>query len=128
MTLPKPVWEGPASGLPEALRALLEAEELLLESVDAVDYPEEGRIVIDYVFYSLSRGGQVVLRAWVPRSDARAPSITGLVPAANVYEKEIRDLMGVVFEGNPGLREGFFKPRGMEGVYPLRKQGGRGGP
>ena len=126
MPPPKPVWEGPASELPTALRALLESEELLLESIDAVDYPDKGMICIDYVFYSLSRGGEVVLRAWVPRSDARAPSITGLVPAANVYEKEIHDLMGVVFEGNPGLREGFFKPSGMEGVYPLRKQGGRG--
>lgn len=124
MPRPRPAWSGGPEGLRDALQRLLgeRGGVLLLDSVDAVDEPEKGVYRIDYIFHDLGRGGDVVLEVLVPRDRARVPSIADLVPAALPYEQEIYDLFGIVFEGNPFLREAFFKPEDMKGRYPLRKK------
>ncbi len=122
---PKPSWEGGCGELPAVLQRLLGeygVDKLLLESMDAVDEPKQGRIRVDYIFTFLDGEPRtLVLRAHVSRSEPECPSIAGLVPAAAVYEMEIHDLLGVRFRGNPWLREGFLKPMEMKGTYPLRK-------
>lgn len=123
MPRPSPMWSGGPGELRGVLEKLLaEGRELLLESIDAVDEAEKGVYRIDYVFHDLAEGREIVLELLIPRGQARAPSIADLVPAALPYEQEIYDLFGIVFEGNPFLREAFFKPEDMKGRYPLRKK------
>ncbi len=52
-------------------------------------------------------------------TDAVAPSLTSIFPAANWPEREIYDLFGIAFEGHPDLRRLFLRDdfRG----HPLRK-------
>jgi len=59
------------------------------------------------------------IRVEVPGDDPRIPSITGVFPGANFYEREAYDLLGILFEGHPDLTR-IVLPDDWEG-HPLRK-------
>ncbi len=52
--------------------------------------------------------------------EPKIASITPDVPAATMYEREINDLLGVVFEGHPRPGRLVLPDDWPEGVYPLR--------
>ncbi|MCY0868583.1 MAG: NADH-quinone oxidoreductase subunit C [Desulfurococcus sp.] len=107
--------------MPEAVKSLVEAYsgDMYISAITAIDLPEENYIELDYIFYVIPEKTIAVLKTRVPRSDPRIPSITSILPGASAYEKEVFDLMGVVFEGNQDLRR-IFTPPDIAG-YPLRK-------
>jgi len=55
----------------------------------------------------------------LPAGTATAPSVTGLWPSANWYEREVYDLFGIQFDGHPNLRR-IIMPPTWQG-HPLRK-------
>ena len=68
---------------------------------------------------SLDPPQRVRLRVQVPEGDPRLPTIWDLYAGADFYEREVYDLMGIVFEGHPYL-ERILTPDGWLG-HPLRK-------
>lgn len=90
----------------------------MLHCLSCVDYESYFQLV--YFLHSIETEGMLVIKADVSYDDPRLPSVAGIWPAAEWYEREARDLYGVSFEGNPDgapllLYEGF------EG-YPGRKE------
>ncbi|HSB76327.1 MAG TPA: NADH-quinone oxidoreductase subunit C/D [Terriglobales bacterium] len=73
------------------------------------------------VYHLLSFGRNQYIRIKVPLATGQLslPSITGIFPAANWYERETWDMFGVVFEGHPHLAR-ILMPRTWNG-HPLRK-------
>jgi NADH-quinone oxidoreductase subunit C len=59
------------------------------------------------------------IRVGVAGGEPAAPSITGVYPGANFYEREAYDLFGIEFTGHPDLTR-ILLPDDWEG-YPLRK-------
>jgi Ni,Fe-hydrogenase III component G len=49
------------------------------------------------------------------------PSLSQLVPGAMVYERELKDLFGIMPVGHPDLRRQAVPEDWPQGVYPLRK-------
>ncbi len=66
-------------------------------------------------------GGGLTLRIELPRDDARIASLTGLIPGADFYEREIAEMLDVVFEGHPHL-EHLLLPEDWEEGAPLRQE------
>jgi NADH:ubiquinone oxidoreductase subunit C len=62
------------------------------------------------------------LKATTPKTEAKLPSITSIIPGAALYEREVHDMFGVVFEGHPDLLPLILPDGWPPGVYPLRKE------
>ncbi len=101
-----------------------------LTAVDRSKYPgtSDGAARFATVYHLLAtRNGQrFQLKVPAPGGDNPAvPTITGIWPGANWFEREIYDLMGIRFEGHPDLRR-ILLPFNWPN-HPLRKDAPRGG-
>src|SRR6266545_951820 len=87
--------------------------------VTAVDWPErENRF--DVVYHLLSPKNNVRIRVKVETDEVTpVPSIIGVFPGADWFERETYDLYGILFSGHPDLRR-LLTDYGFEG-HPLRK-------
>ena len=94
-----------------------------LSSVTAVDWPE--RLPrFDIVYHLLSIPNQCVLRLKVRVGLRReehpaVPTVVGVWPSANWYEREVYDLFGITFSGHPDMRR-ILMPTDWT-THPLRK-------
>ena len=90
-----------------------------LIDICGADYPEREKR-FDVVYHLLSPWLNQRIRVRVTTDAATpVPSITGLFPAANWFEREAYDLYGILFAGHPDLRR-ILTDYGFQG-HPLRK-------
>lgn len=90
-----------------------------LIDICGVDYPErEQRFEVVYHLLSMPQNQRVRVTTSL-REDEALPSIIGVFPAANWFERETFDMYGVIFAGHPDLRR-ILTDYGFRG-YPLRK-------
>ncbi len=91
-----------------------------LSDVTALDhYPQEPRFETVYHLFSIGTNQRLRLKVKLPGDDPRVSSVTPVWPGANVFEREVFDLFGIVFEGHPFLQR-LLLPEDWEG-HPLRK-------
>jgi NADH-quinone oxidoreductase subunit C len=104
----------------EAMRILRDelAYQQLME-IAGVDYPDRPeRFEVVYCLLSLTKNHRV--RVHVATDEVKpVPSVTGLWPVAGWLEREVYDMYGVLFEGNPDLRR-ILTDYGFQG-HPQRK-------
>lgn len=87
--------------------------------VSGVDYPARAKR-FDVVYHLLSPRQNLRIRVKVMTDeDTPVPSITGVFPGADWFEREAYDLYGILFSGHPDLRR-LLTDYGFEG-HPLRK-------
>jgi NADH-quinone oxidoreductase subunit C len=103
----------------KALRDTPGLEYQQLMEIAGVDYPERAeRFEVVYHLLSLTKNRRI--RVKVSTDEATpVPSVTGLWPVAGWLEREVYDMYGVTFAGNPDLRR-ILTDYGFEG-YPQRK-------
>ena len=97
-----------------------EGFEMLID-ITAVDYwpTETPRFQLIYQLRSISRDLILCLRVPLDGNEPVAPSMTGVYPNADWYERELWDLFGIHFAGHPDLRR-ILMPHDWAG-HPLRK-------
>lgn len=71
--------------------------------------------------YPFLGGTVVTLQVKIDKDKPEVPTLAGTVAGAIVYEREIRDVMGITPVGHPDLRRQVLPEDWPEGVYPLRK-------
>ncbi len=106
----------------ELLQALRDEPELnffYLADAAAVDYGPGEHFEVVYHLYSDRHPAWLRVRARVNRSDPRVPTITGLWEGAMFHEREMYDMMGIVFDGNHDLRRIYMSPDYRS--FPQRK-------
>ncbi len=90
-----------------------------LLDITAVDYPQRARR-FDVVYHLLSMHQNQRIRIIVETDEETpVPSVVGIYPSANWYERETFDMYGVLFSDHPDLRR-ILTDYGFNG-YPLRK-------
>ena len=111
---------GPANRIVEALTALRDQFGFhQLIDLCGVDYPDRAqRFDVVYHLLSMSRNARVRIKVQTDE-DTPVPTVTGVFPCADWYEREAFDMYGVFFEGHPDLRR-ILTDYGFHG-HPLRK-------
>jgi NADH-quinone oxidoreductase subunit C len=90
-----------------------------LTNQSGVDYPARNEIEVVFHLFSYKLRHTCVLKVSVPRDNPSMPTVDPVWKTANWMEREIFDLLGVVFEGHPDLRR-LLLPEDWVG-HPLRK-------
>ena len=96
---------------------MLEYQQLM--EIAGVDYPERPeRFDVCYHLLSLTKNHRIRVRVTTDEEQP-VPSVTGIWPVAGWLEREVYDMYGVLFEGNPDLRR-ILTDYGFRG-HPQRK-------
>lgn len=107
-----------------------------LIDITAVHYPEkQDCFTIVYQLLSPSLNQRICIKMTTDK-DVSVASVTGLFPSANWYEREVREMFGISFDGHPDLRslltyEGLtahpmLKNFPLEGIYTLKYDSNQG--
>ena len=104
----------------DALRLLRDEHEYQqLMEIAGVDYPQRAeRFDVVYMLLSLTKNHRVMVKV-TAAENTPVPTVTTLWPVAGWLEREVFDLYGVIFAGNPDLRR-ILTDYGFEG-HPFRK-------
>ncbi|MEY4953126.1 MAG: hypothetical protein RL299_1550 [Pseudomonadota bacterium] len=90
-----------------------------LMEMAGVDYPERAeRFEVVYMLLSVTKNHRLLVKVNAAE-DTPVSSVTTLWPNAGWLEREVFDLYGVIFDGNPDLRR-ILTDYGFEG-HPFRK-------
>lgn len=90
-----------------------------LIDITAVDHPARpARFDLVYHMLSMYQNQRIRVKVAI-REDEMAPTLTGIFPGANWYEREIFDMFGIMFRNHPDLRR-ILTDYGFSG-FPLRK-------
>jgi Ni,Fe-hydrogenase III component G len=84
---------------------------------------DEGTTIV--ILYHFWMGREFLsIKSSVPKQNTIINSISDVVPAALLYEAEVKDLLGVKFVGNPVAREKLILPDSYppDAPPPLRKE------
>ncbi|WP_082789093.1 NADH-quinone oxidoreductase subunit C [Desulfolucanica intricata] len=98
-----------------------------LSNLTAVDYPDKNKFDVIYNLNSIEQGYSIYVKTEVSRENPELPSVFPIWGGANWQEREVYDLLGIVFTGHPNLKR-ILLDDAFEG-YPLRRdfewEGGR---
>ncbi len=90
-----------------------------LMEIAGVDYPDRAeRFEVVYMLQSLTKNHRVMVKCSADENTP-VPTVTTLWPNAGWLEREVFDMYGVTFAGNPDLRR-ILTDYGFEG-HPFRK-------
>ena len=92
--------------LPAVVQALKDREELAfdyLRNMVGLDMQEAG-LEVKYHFYSFKHGHSLQVTVPTPPANPHVPSLTPYYPAANWHEREAAEMVGLVFDGHPNLK------------------------
>ena len=132
-----------AGALPERVKALVEASARLVTMVGTDERESDGSYILRYMFRvpagqagepqtaepqdatgTRDAAASAALETLLVRldpTDPSFPSVTPILPAAQWYEREVQDLLGLVPMGHPDPRPLVLHEPWPPGYYPLRK-------
>jgi len=112
-----------SENLVEAVRTIFSSGGWHLSAITGMDVPqstdEEGEIEILYHF--CCDAAIVTLRVLVPYGLPEVPTVCGVIPSANLYERELIEMFGVIVDGTPNREKLLLPDDWPDYVYPLRK-------
>ena len=90
-----------------------------LTAVDGLEMKWNPRFEVVYHFYSLAKNHRLRIKVRVDEKEAVVPTLTGLWPVADWFEREAWDMFGIRFEGHPNLKRILMYEEFVG--HPLRK-------
>lgn len=92
-----------------------------LTTITADDDTEQIRVIY-HLIRDVEERSSLNLEVGIDRNDPTIETVTDIYPAANLYEREEFDLVGVNFEDHPNLQR-LMQPKDVpKDKHPLRKE------
>ena len=107
------------NNLLEILKFLKDNEFNYLLAVSCVDWIDEKEFELVYHLSSIKTALHIMVKIRIPRKNPIFTTIIPIFKNAQAYEREIHELFGVYFEGNPRLIPLFLED--WKGIPPFRK-------
>jgi len=92
---------------------------VMLSDHMGIDWLEQNEFELTYRLYSLEHSKQIMVSVRVPRDKPVVPTMREVWSIAEWQEREVYDLMGILYDGHPDLRRLFLEDD-WDG-FPLRK-------
>jgi NADH:ubiquinone oxidoreductase subunit C len=110
----------------DAVKALVDVRWGYFTALTGLDIPPlagepETEGFVEGLYHFCEGAAVVTLRVRVPYSDAVVDSLCGIIPSANLYEREFSELFGVTIRNAPNTMPLLLADDWPAGVYPLRK-------
>lgn len=77
---------------------------------------------IEAIYHFTRKDLVLSLKTRVSKEEPVLPTITDIIPGSAFYEREVHDLFGIQFEGNPDLSPLLLPDHWPSDVYPLRRE------
>jgi len=90
-----------------------------LKTISCVDWIDDNEFELIYHVASLERSLHIMVKTRIDRDNATFPTAIPIFKNAVVFEREIHELFGVKFEGNPDLNPLFLD--NWREIPPFRK-------
>jgi len=101
-----------------------------LAGIDYLDFPgATDRYAVVYTLLSVTHNHRFWIKCFANDPEPKMPSVVSIWLGADWMEREVYDLLGIVFEGHPDLRRILtwdgFEAHPLRKDYPLRGKGER---
>jgi Ni,Fe-hydrogenase III component G len=91
-----------------------------LSAITGLDLGDEiGDLELLYHFCTME--AIITLRVRLPRENPRVASLCEIIPSAEAFEREVREMFGVTITGLKNPQPLYLPEEWPKGVYPLRK-------
>ncbi len=92
----------------------------VLQLISAVDRIERDIFQLTWILESTEDASIFMVSADYPREGCKVPTLKDMWPSAVFFERELREMFGIEFPGNPRQDEDFLL-EGWEGIPPMRR-------
>ena len=76
---------------------------------------------LEVLYYFCEQSSAIVLRVRIPRQNASLPSLCEIIPSAEVFERELREMFGIEMVGLKTIEHLYLPEDWPDGVFPMRK-------
>ncbi len=81
--------------------------------------PEKNELEV--LYYFCPESAVITLRVRIPREGAAVPTVSDVIPSAEVFERELREMFGIEITGLRTPEHLYLPDDWPSGVYPLRR-------
>lgn len=91
-----------------------------LSLISCVDWIEDNRFQLAYILWNHRKKENLIIKCFVNRKKPEHETVMNIFPTAEIYEREIRELFGVNFKGNPTQNKDFVL-EDWDDIPPMRR-------
>jgi len=93
---------------------------ITLSQITCTDWIEDEVFTLNYILTTTKRDKNLMVELNIPRVESQLPTLLKLFPQAEVMERDLHEMYGIKFIGNPTLYD--FALEDWQEIPPLRRE------
>ncbi len=93
---------------------------ITLSQISCADWIEDEIFTLNYILTTNKRDKNLMIELHIPRDESSLPTLLNLFPQAEVMERDLHEMYGIEFVGNPTLYD--FALEDWNDIPPMRRE------
>jgi len=93
---------------------------ITLSQISCADWIEDEIFTLNYILTTENRDKNLMIELHIPRDESSLPTLMHLFPQAEVMERDLHEMYGIEFVGNPTLYD--FALEDWNDIPPMRRE------